>query len=452
MKIAKKVLSVALVLVVAAGVAFAGGSKESSTAASGKTVVTVLNYRDLTQANSLDEDVQVWNPYRASNPNVDLRIEDLFNEPFHQKTEAYAAAGQLPDVVYAWPSGRSTTLHQRKLLKDLTPFVKRDGLDKIFVPTALDPAQQGGGYVAILPIGLTSSHAFYVNEKVLRDVGLTPAKTYAELVAQIPVLRAAGKDTILMANVDTWVMQSCLFSLVAGRFGGQGWEQKILSGQAKFTDPDFVNALAFINTMYRDGALAQTTLGTNYGDVLGQFATEQGAYFIDGDWRAGAFITDKSTGEALIAPDYQAANIRVTVFPDIEGAKLNKSTSGVLGVGFGMSAAIPAGSVKEEAAWQLVKWATGKETTTHRVNTGAIATPARNDIDMSALTLEPIQNEMVNLGSKYNTSTAVIDAVFHSDVFNPLNDGLQEIGMGTKTPEQVAAAVQSAFDTWKASN
>jgi raffinose/stachyose/melibiose transport system substrate-binding protein len=454
MKRTGRMAAVALALVAVSGMVFAGGNKDSAqsgAAAGGKTVLNVLNYRDLTQANAMDEGAQIWDTFMANNPDVTLILEDLYNEPFHQKTEAYAAAGQLPDVVYAWPSGRSTTLHQRKLLKDLTPFIKRDGLDKVFVPVALDPAQQGGGYVAILPIGVTSTHALYINEAVLRDCGLTPAKTYDELKAQIPVLKEKGYETILMANLDTWVMQSCLFSLVAGRFGGQGWEQKILNGQAKFTDPEFVNALRFIDTMYKDGALAQTTLGTNYGDVLGKFATNQGAYYIDGDWRAGAFITDRTTGEALISPADQA-HIRVTVFPDIPGAKINKTTSGVLGVGYGMSAAIPAGSVKEEAAWQLVKWAAGKESTTHRVSNGAVATPARTDVDMSALTLEPIQKEIVDLGGKYETSTAVIDAVFHSDVFNPLNDGLQEIGMGTKTPEQVAENVQKAFDTWKAGN
>jgi raffinose/stachyose/melibiose transport system substrate-binding protein len=453
MKLARKVLSVALVIVAASGMVFAGGNRDDSQAgsAAGKTAVTVLNYRDLTQANSLTEDTIVWGPFEAANPDIDVVLEDLFNEPFHQKTEAYAAAGQLPDVLYAWPSGRSSTLHQRKLLKDLTPFVKRDGLDKVLVPVALDPSQQAGGYVAILPISITSTHAFFVNEAVLRDCGLTPAKTYDELKAQIPVLKAKGYETILMANQDSWVMQSCLFSLVAGRFGGQGWEQKILNGQAKFTDPDFVNALRFIDTLYKDGALLQTSLGTSYGDVLGRFATNQGAYFIDGDWRVGAFITDTSTGEALISPADQA-NIKITVFPDIPGARINRTTSGVIGVGFGMSAAIPAGSVKEEAAWKLVKWTISKEVTTHRVNVGAVATPPRTDIDVSSLSLEPMQQAIMNLGSQYDTSTAVVDAIFHSDVFNPLNNGLQEIGMGTKTPEEVADAVQKAFDTWKASN
>ncbi|MCL2128376.1 MAG: carbohydrate ABC transporter substrate-binding protein, partial [Treponema sp.] len=57
---------------------------------------------------------------------------------------------------------------------------------------------------------------------------------------------------------------------------------------------------------------------------------------------------------------------------------------------------------------------------------------------------------VANLGKEYSTGTVVIDGVFHSDVFNPLNDGLQEIGLGTKTPQQVAADVQRAFDAAKA--
>jgi raffinose/stachyose/melibiose transport system substrate-binding protein len=178
------------------------------------------------------------------------------------------------------------------------------------------------------------------------------------------------------------------------------------------------------------------------------FSTNKGAYMIDGDWRVGAFVTDTSTGQALISPERQK-NILITVFPDIEGAKLNKSTSGILGTGFGISAAIPAGSAKEEAAWKLVKWLVGKEIETHRVAIGGITTPTRTDIDYSALSLEPMQIAAGALGTQYTVSTAVIDGVFHSDVFNPLNDGLAELGMGTKTPEQVAGEIQRVFDTWQ---
>jgi raffinose/stachyose/melibiose transport system substrate-binding protein len=246
-------------------------------------------------------------------------------------------------------------------------------------------------------------------------------------------------------------MQSCLFSLIAGRFGGEGWDQKILQGNAKFTDADFVNALKFVKQLYDDNVLSQSTLTTDYGAVVGLFSNNKGAYLIDGDWRVGAFITDKSTGQALINANRQN-DIQITVFPDIGGAKLNKSTSGVLGTGWGMSAAIPEGSAKEAAAWDLVKYLSGPDTLKYQVSVGGISTPSFKNLDVSDLTLEPMQKAIMALPTQYTASTAVIDAVFAGPVFTPLNDGLQAIGLGTMTPEQVAKATQDAFDAWKAGN
>ena len=416
---------------------------------SGKTTLSVLNYTDLTVATAAQDQKWQWDTFAQQNQDVIVNHEDLFNEPFHNKTEAYAASGNLPDVLYVWPSGRSTTLHEKKLLKDLGPFLQKDGLQDKYLPTAMDPSQQGGGYLAMIPQGITASHAFYVNLEVLRACGLQPAKTYAELKAQVPILKANGYETVIMPNKDTWVMQSCLFSAVAGRFGGAGWDQKVLAGQAKFTDPDFVKALEFIQALYRDGVLASSSLGTDYGDGPGLFATNKGAYYIDGDWRAGAFITDPDTGVALIDVSKQK-NFLVTVFPDIEGAKINKSTSTILGTGWAMSAAIPSGSAREDAAWRLVKWLCGAEVQTRMFEHGGLPAPSRTDINFSGIPVEPITLAVANLGGEYTTGTCVIDGVFHSDVFNPLNDGLQEIGLGSKTPAQVAAEIQRAFDAAKA--
>jgi raffinose/stachyose/melibiose transport system substrate-binding protein len=447
MKFSKKVLIAVLVTVLATGFVFAGGSKDANAAAGGKVTLKVLNYLDMTSANSADELTSVWAAFSKANPDIIVEREDLFNEPFHQKVEAYAAAGQLPDVLYAWPSGRSTTLHTKKLIKDLMPLLVKDNMVSQYKPLALAP--QGAGYLGELPNGLTQTHVLYVNNAVLKACGLTPAKTYEELKAQVPVLKAKGYETILMANAETWVMQSCLFSDLAGRFGGPGWSDKILAGQAKFTDPSFVAALAFVQTLYKDGVLSKNTLATNYGDVIGQFASNKGAYYIDGDWRVGAFITDKSTGQALISPDKQASDITLTVFPDIAGAKQNHTTSVIVGTGWAMSSAIPAGSAKEAAAWRLIKWLEGKEVQTWRVATGAAATPSRTDIDMASIKLEPMQKMAGNFTSQYTGSTVVIDGVFDGSIANVINSDLQEIGMGSKTPEQVAADVQKAFDDWK---
>lgn len=436
-------LVLAMIMVLAVGIT--GSIAEEA------VTLQVLNYRDMTSPNAMEETSIVWDAFQAAHPNIKLEIQDEFNDPFHQQTEAYAAAGNLPDVMYAWPSGRSTTLHTNKLLKDLTPLVERDGLTELYIPMTLDPAQQSGGYLGMIPSGVTATHAFFVNMDVLKDAGLEPAKTYSELVAQVPVLKAKGYETVLMPSQDTWVMQSCLFSMIAGRFCGEGWEQKILSGEAKFTDPDFLAALNFVKKMYEDGVLDKSTLAVGYGEGPGLFATNTAAYYIDGDWRMGAFITDASTGQALIAPEKQN-NIKITVFPeiDVEGVKFNKSNTAVLATGFGISAALEDGSPKLEAAWELVKWLVGKEVQTYRLSTGGLATPSRTDIDYASLTLEPLQIAMANLAKEYDKATVVIDGVFEGPVYTPLNDGLQAIGLGTQTPEDVAKATQNAFDAWKA--
>ena len=451
-----KKLQIAAVLIgilLVFGVLFTGCKKKETV--SGQTELRVLNYFSMTNPNSTAEPQVVWEAFEKANPDIRIIREDDFDEPFHAKTESYAAAGRLPDVMYVWPSGRSTTLHTQRLLKDLSSLAARDNLASVYTPVALDPSQQGAGYLGMIPRGMTSTNAFYVNMEVLRECGLQPAKTYSELKAQVPVLRAKGYDTIIMANQESWVMQSCLFSLVAGRFGGEGWEQKIHSGSAKFTGAEFMNALNFIKTMYDDGVLTRATLATSYGDGIGYFASNRGAYYIDGDWRVGDFCTDPTTGQALISPDRQR-NFLITVFPDIDvpGVKFNKSNSVVLATGWGMNSNIPAGSAKEEAAWKLIKWLTGKEVQLYNINTGIAPVPSRIDIrdsDIAALNLEPLKVAIGNIGKEYDKATVVIDAAFEGPVYTPLNDGLQAIGMGTQTPAQVAAVVQAAFDSWKAS-
>jgi len=432
----------ALVLLIACAL-FSGCQNKDS-----RIPLRVFYYMEATAPNAVS-DANLWfGTFEQNNPDVKLERENLFDEAFHDKLRAYAAAGELPDVMYVWPSGRSDYMHDQRLLKDLTPFINKDNLKDYYLPMTMAPSQQQAGYMAMIPQGITTTHTFFINTEVLNAVGLKPAKTYTELKAQVPVLKAAGYETIIIPAQSDWVMQSCLFSMVAGRFCGPGWEQKIHNGQAKFTDPDFTAALNFIKMLYDDGVIQRSALGMEYGEGPGQFATNKSAYYIDGDWRVGAFITDADTKQALISPAKQN-NIKISVFPDIPGAKINSSSSVILGVGYAMSSAIPANSPKEDAAWRLVKWMTGKEVSELRTERGGTPTPSRTDLNFAAMNLEPMQKAIGNLGNEFTTATVVIDGVFPSEVYLPINTGLIEIAMGTRTPAQVAADVQKAFDNWK---
>lgn len=412
----------------------------------------VLNYIDLSGAGAMEELEFIWQTFEDANPHIRIIREDEFEESFHHAKAAYAAANDLPDVLYVWPSGRSASLHTERMLLDLEPLIRRDGLDRYLMPAVLDPSGQAGGYLAMIPQGITATHTFIANLDILSRVGLQPATTFSELVDQAPVLRAAGYETIIMPNMSTWVMQSCLFSMIAGRFMGPDWDVRILNGETTFEDPAFIAALEFVQQLYETGVIDQSSLAIDYGEGPGLFATERGAYYIDGDWRIGAFITDSVTGQALIDPAAQE-HFHIGVFPEIDlpGVQVPARTNSVvLGVGWAINANLAGDEDKLEAAWTLVQWLIGEEVQSFRLRTGGLPNPSWMGIDYSELDLEPLQVSLASLGGQFDVASPVIDGSFDGIVYGPLNEGLQAIGMGISTPAEIAAIVQAAFESWLA--
>ena len=334
----KKLTVVLLVLAMVTSMVFAQGGAEASS--SGKTTIRVLNYIDMSEPNSANEVEMVWNEFSRLHPEIEVIREDLFNEPFHMKVESYAAQGNLPDVLYCWPSGRSATLHNEGLIKDLTPFLKADGIFGDYAPTTTAP--QIGGILGELPNGITATSMMFVNTKVLRENGLEIPKTYDDLKAMVPVLNAKGIEVIQMDCKDGWVMQSCLFSLLVGRFGGSDWYDRLAAGEIDFEDEWFINALTVLDNLYKDGIINRNTLSIGYGSGRGDFANGKAAFYIDGDWAAASFQTDITTGQALFAPAAQESDLELINFPAVDGEIIHESNSVVVGTGWAMSADIPA--------------------------------------------------------------------------------------------------------------
>ena len=418
---------------------FCGCSRDDAGRADPATL-RVLNYCDTASPAGAEEQTRVWDAFGEANPHITVLREDLYGESYYDRVEACLREGNLPDLVFAWPGERSAPLHAGGFLKDLSALAARDKLGEWYAPAALDGDFQAGGALGVLPRSLSSTHVFYANTAVLADAGLSPAKTYDELKAQVPLLRAKGYETAILGNEDGWVMQRCLFSLVAGRFCGKGWERRILSGEARFAGQDFTAALEFIRSLYANGVIARSTLLIDYRDAADRFLENRAAYLIDGDWRVR---------DLLALPPERQGDIRLALFPEIAGTALNRSTSVIPGPGWGVSTALQKRSAGERAAWRLVRWLSGRETQTWLLGSGSIATPSRVDIDETALGLGPLQQAAAALVREYGTGTAVIDQVFPAEVAAAVNDGLQELGLGTKTSGDVARTVQDAFDTWK---
>jgi raffinose/stachyose/melibiose transport system substrate-binding protein len=411
-----------------------------------KTPLVFLWYQDATSA-GWSTDVAIWQKFKDTNPDIDLQQEILFSDAYHNKLSAYIAAGNIPDVFYLWPSRRSSSaiIHDQKLAKDLKPLLGADFL-KDFVAPALDVNQQSSRQLSELPQSFTYTTVMYTNKKLLSDNGFALPKTYADMKAMVVKLRVKGIQTLILPDGDGWPAQSCLFSTIAGRMVGDAWIDQVKAGKAKFTDGAFVNALKFWQQMFTDGVMSWTNIQMPYGDGPGLWAGGKAAFFVDGDWRQGAYLTDKATGKALIEPAKQATDFAFLNFPAIPGEKYPGVVSAIAGTGLGISAKIPAGSAKEKAAVKLLKYYYGPEVSQLELETGAFI-PTRKGVTSEKL--EPFTKMMPQYYATIAKTCYVIDGVLETKVFETLNAGLQAIGLGAKTPAQVAAEMQSAQDSLK---
>ena len=429
--------TIVAVLMIAAAVA--GGFAQE------KVTLNVMNYQQADQA-GYPEDVAIWEKFQKDNPDITLNIEVLFNDPYHQKLQAYAAAGTLPDVFYVWPGARSAVIHEKKLAKDLNQLLGASYL-KDFSAAATNPANQLGKYMAMLPQSFTYTSVRYVNVKLLADTGFKPPKTYADLKKMVPKLKAKGISVAMLPNKDAWPMQSCLFSTVVGRMAGDAFLDSVVAGKAKFTDKPFVSALEVIANLYKDGILSREDVQVGYGEAAGMFASGKAAIYIDGDWRAGAYITDKASGKALISPAAQDKDFALMPFPSIPGEKNAGVLSAVAGTGWSVSGSLPAGSAKEKAAAKLIQYLYSPEVQAIRFGTGAYV-PTRKGVEAA---VEPLVAKVPVFYAENPKTCYVIDGVLDPAVYNVINDGLIAIGLGTKAPAQVAAETQKAFEAWRAS-
>jgi raffinose/stachyose/melibiose transport system substrate-binding protein len=406
-----------------------------------KTTLNFLYYIDATQA-GYAEDMDFWQKFKDANPDIDLQMEMLFSQAYHQKLSSYIAAGKVPDVVYMWPGARDSSkiLHDNKLMKDLNSVLGKDFLAP-FNAAALDVKQQASGMLSELPQSFTYTTVVYANKKLLADNGLALPKTYADLKKMVLKLRAKNVQTVLLPDGDQWPAQSCLISTMVGRFLGDAWVDQIKTGKVKFTDKAFVNVLTQYKKLYDDGIIQISNVQMGYGEGPALFAAGKAAFIIDGDWRVGAYLTDAATGKALIAPAAQKSDFELIALPAFAGEKNPGIVSAIAGVGLGISK--DASGAKLDAAVKLLKWYYGKEFQTMKWETGAFV-PTRTDLKTEKL--EPLSQKLP-LYYAANTKTCyVLDGVLDPSVFNPLNAGLQAIPLGAKTPAQVAKEMQDAQD------
>lgn len=426
----KRALSVAIILLVMAGMLWAGGSRERAAAPSGLEL-EVFHYLDLADNVSTNNFNEVLDAFRRDNPQITLKFDYLFDEAYHNKLQAMAVARQMPDVMFLWPDKRTGDVTGAGLAKDLRPWI--EPIRDQFAPAAL-VAQGPNGEIWELPEQITATHVMYTNERLLRELGLTFPQTYEELLAQGARIRQAGYIPIAMDNGGGWQMQSCLLSALVERTGGRAWFERAVDGRARFTDPEFVRALEVIKRLTDEQMFSPGINQAEYGQALTDFVNERAVYFIDGGWR-----TSNLTGELTVD---QQNYIAYNVFPRLPNEQGQpRSTAIVPGTGFGMNANLS--GERADAAWAWIYYFAGPQGSQIKARQGWLpAVIGALQADAPILTRK-LADFLARTPGGY-----VVDSIMDAEGMGVLHPAIQEMMFGRITPQQAA----ERYEQWVAAN
>ncbi len=376
--------------------------------------------------------------FKTDNPNITVEEEAIGDQnAYYTKIKTLAASNELPDV-FVCKGSELSMFAQNQAVASLDDILSADaGWKDGYVPSAFDDLTTDGKIYAV-PYSMLSTHVIYYNKKILADAGFqTFPETWTDFISMIDKIKAKGITPIALGNKEQWVAESCILSALGDRFTGTDWFNSIKDGQgAKFTDPDFIKALAALQQIGKAGAFNKDMNSINNDQQKTLYFNGKAAMFMEGSWAIGA---------VMAGPKDIADNTEVAILPSVDGGKGDpKSMSG--GAGSGFASGVKGFETKKDAIAKVLKAITGPDYAKSIAEKGEPAAYKVADYDKSKVSALAVKYADMAANLKF---TPIYDSYLNPAVISKMNAGLQELIIGSVTPEELAKSIQTEYEKVK---
>lgn len=372
-----------------------------------------------------DEDAYntILEAYKAEHPDVTVNFEAFLNTEYNTLTQTALQAGDAGDVV------------QTRSYGGVKPWIDGDYLVPLdgkveslanFGEAALDAVRsQENDQVYGVPFAIQTLQMFY-NKAIFDELGLSEPTTWDDFVALNQTLLEAGYIPMATTAKDTWMLPILHSVIGAGTYGGDEFVQQVLSGEATFEDPAFVESLQAVKDL--QPFFPPDVTAVAYTDSQTLFLTEMAAMFPGGSFEAGYFASEN--------PDLELGVFAVPA----------KGTDEQLTSWFVDGAwAVSAGSQEQEAALAFVDW---------------LGTPAFGQAFSDSLKQispiegvtpdDPVLSDIVSL---YDEASTEYMLLVHFRYGTPsgtdvLGSNMQKLFLDDMTAQEVAADLQAQVSSW----
>ncbi len=427
-KLMKKTIIVLLGLLLTAGILFAGGQKDQgkakapAAAKSAPAVVKIWGWRT--------QDADVWKKaqeaLQAKGENIVIKYETFVPTEYDSKVLLSLQGGSAADIFYTrrLPGARTQGLIDNGYLVPLNGKV-----DLKAIPETTLNSIRSKGKVWGVPFANQVVGIFY-NKDIFDKYGFSEPDTWAQLVAISKKLKADGITPFMIPGKAGWAL-AMQHAMVGVSSPGSDWIGKLAKGEAKFTDPEFVNIGKRLNDLkvyYQKDFIANSTDEMSAGFALGQ-----GAMVFYGIWGG--------TNWKKLNPDFHYGFFPVPVVKKGDKPAVYVYMDGAYGLN-------PASKSMDAALKVLSYAATPAYGTTFSNVTGEMTAVSGATLPKDKLILQECYKTANEMAA---ANTYWVGSVFQNgtpNVYSILREKMQSMYLGDITPEQLAQDVQDGLATW----
>lgn len=267
--------------------------------------------------------------YEAANPNVKINLTILENEAFKQKIQVAIQAGNPPDIFHSWGGGVMVEYANQGMLRDVTDYVNSTLSKKIGLGALGVYGYDGTYYGSPYDMG---GVVFWYNKDIFAKAGVTVPTTWAQMLAAVDKIKAAGFTPIALGAGDKWPAHFWWVYL-AMRIGGIEAFNAAYGGSGSFKDETFVKAGKMLLELSAKEPFQTGFLGSSYDDQARMVGDGVAAMELMGQWAPSVEANNSVSGTGV-------ANLGMFTFPAVAGGKgdVNDVMGGGNGYVFGKDA------------------------------------------------------------------------------------------------------------------
>ncbi|HTK07553.1 MAG TPA: extracellular solute-binding protein [Ktedonobacteraceae bacterium] len=374
----------------------------------------------------------IANQYMKAHPNVTIKITIIPGAAlvFQQKLQTAMEAGTPPDMFQSWGGGNLEDYVKADQIQDITTYLQQSGWGDTFGKGPLSLyVINGRNYGVPWDAGAVG---FWYDPDLFSQAGIQqPPATWADLLSSIDKLKAKNITPIALGEGDKWP-GAFYWEYLAVRRGGQSAFQNAYSRKGSFADKPFVEAGQYLQQLLALKPFQNGSLGATYASEQQLMGNGKAAMELMGQW-------GPTNDAASAATPGSNPKLGFFPFPSVPGG-LGAATD-VLGGGNGFAFSKKA----SPEALDFARFVTNATNQRGLAKQNALVPPVTTAVDGL---VDPEMQKVQKLVANATYYQLYYDQFFSATVGNGLNDQVQTLFAGTKTPAQMA----QAFDAVVAAN